>query len=158
MKPGEEPEVVATVNAVFGWDRLKPDFVEKGNVDAPPFNEEWVHIACHGNKVVSVVVAWPAVKFNAYFGAKRGYLGPAATLSDYRAKKLASALTVRAMNFLFEKGFDQVVLHTSELNVPSVTLLRNLGFEVGHHIEFLKKNVTPKDQVDPNLIDEKPRN
>ncbi len=158
MKHGEEQEVVATVNGVFGWDRLKPDFVEKGKVDSPPFNEEWVHVAYHGNKVVSVVVAWPAVKFNAYFGAKRGYLGPAATLSDYRAKKLASALTVSAMNFLFEKGFDQVVLHTSELNVPSVTLLRNVGLEVGHHIKFLKKSVPPKDQVDPNLIDERPEN
>jgi ribosomal protein S18 acetylase RimI-like enzyme len=158
MKLGEEPEVVATVNAVFGWDRLKSDFVEKGKVDSSPFDEEWVHVAYHGNKVVSVVVAWPAVKFNAYFGAKRGYLGPAATLSDFRAKKLASALTVRAMNFLFEKGFDQVVLHTSELNVPSVTLLRNLGFEVMHHIRFLKKSVPPTGQIDPNLIDERPEN
>jgi ribosomal protein S18 acetylase RimI-like enzyme len=158
MKPGEEQEVVATVNAVFGWDRLRPDFVEKGKVDSPPFSEEWVHVAYHESKVVSVVVAWPAVKFNAYFGAKRGYLGPAATLAGYRAKKLASVLTVRAMNFLFEKGFDQVVLHTSELNVPSVTLLRNLGFEVGHDIKFLKKSVPPKGQIDPNLIDEKPEN
>ena len=158
MKLGEESEVVATVNAVFGWDRLKPDFVEKGKVDSPPFNVEWVHVAYHGNKVVSVVVAWPAVKFNAYFGAKRSYLGPAATLSDFRAKKLASALTVRAMNFLFEKGFDQVILHTSELNVPSVTLLRNLGFEVMHHIRFLKKSVPPKGQINPDLIDERPEN
>jgi ribosomal protein S18 acetylase RimI-like enzyme len=158
MKLGEEGEVVATVNGVFGWDRLKPDFVDKGKVDSPPFNEEWVHVAYHGNKVVSIVVAWPAVKFNAYFGAKRGYLGPAATLSGYRAKRLASALTVRAMNFLFEKSFDRVVLHTSELNVPSVTLLRDLGFEVGHHIRFLKKSVPPKGQIDPNLIDERPEN
>ncbi len=158
MKLGEEPEVVATVNAVFGWDRLKPDFVEKGKADSLPFNEEWVHVAYHGNKVVSVVVAWPAVKFNAYFGAERGYLGPAATLTDFRAKKLASALTVRAMNFLFGKGFDQVILHTSELNVPSVTLLRNLRFEVMHHIEFLKKSVPPKDQIDSHLIDEGPEN
>jgi hypothetical protein len=62
------------------------------------------------------------------------------------------------MNFLFEKGFDQVVLHTSELNVPSVTLLRNVGLEVGHHIKFFKKSVPPKGQVDPNLIDERPEN
>jgi hypothetical protein len=37
-----------------------------------------------------------------------------------------------------------VVLHTSELNVPSVTLLRNIGFEVGHHVKFLRKNLPIK--------------
>jgi ribosomal protein S18 acetylase RimI-like enzyme len=158
MKPGEEKEVVATVNAVFGWDRLKPDFVEKGKVDSPPFDEEWVQVAFHEGKLVSVVVAWPATEFNVYYKTKRGYLGPAATLPEYRGKKLASALTVRAMNVLFEKGMDTVVLHTSELNVPSVTLVRQIGFQVGHHLKFLKKNVPDVDRVDRNLIDEKPEN
>lgn len=158
MRQGEEKEVVAMVNAVFGWDRLKPDFVEKGKVDSPPFDEEWVQVAFHGDQVVSVVVAWPATEFNAYYKTKRGYLGPAATIPEYRGKKLASALTVRAMNVLFENGMDTVVLHTSELNVPSVTLLRQIGFQVGHHIKFLKKNVPQTDRVDRNLIDEKPEN
>jgi ribosomal protein S18 acetylase RimI-like enzyme len=158
MTPGEEKEVIATVNAVFGWDRLKPDFIEKSKIDSPPFNEEWIHVAYYEGRVVSVVVAWPAVKFNAYFGTRRGYLGPAATLPEYRSKKLASALTVRAMNFLFEKGFAQVVLHTNEANVPSVTLLKNIGFEVGHRLKFLRKNLPKKVRADANLMDEKPEN
>ena len=158
MMHGEEKEVVAAVNAVFGWERLKLDFVEKGKVDSPPFDEEWVQVAYFGDKVASVVVAWPAVKFNAYFGARRGYLGPAATVLDYRSKKLASVLTIRAMNLLFEKGFDQVVLHTSELNAPSVTLLKNAGFEIGHHIKFVRKILPRKEQVVRNKIDEKPEN
>jgi ribosomal protein S18 acetylase RimI-like enzyme len=158
MKLGDGKEVVATVNTVFGWDRLKPDFIEKGKIDSSPFNEEWIHVAYYEGRVVSVVVAWPAVKFNAYFGTKRGYLGPAATLPECRSKKLASALTVRAMNFLFEKGFAQVVLHTNEANVPSVTLLRNIGFEVGHHLKFLRKNLPKKIRADANLMDEKPEN
>ena len=113
MKPYEAQKVVETTNEVFGWERLKLDFVEKGKVDSPPFNEEWVHLAEVGDRILSVVVAWPAVKYNQYFGAKRGYLGPAATIPGYRSKKLASALTVRAMNFLYEKGLDTVILHTS---------------------------------------------
>lgn len=141
MKPYEAQKVVETTNEVFGWERLKLDFVEKGKVDSPPFNEEWVHLAEVGDRILSVVVAWPAVKYNQYFGAKRGYLGPAATISEYRSKKLASALTVRAMNFLYEKGLDTVVLHTSERNAPSVTLLRNIGFEIGHLSKFLRKNM-----------------
>lgn len=158
LKLGEGKEVIATVNTVFGWDRLKPDFIEKGKIDSPPFNEEWIHVAYYEGKVVSVVVAWPAVKFNAYFGTKRGYLGPAATLPEHRSKKLASALTVRAMNFLYGNGFAQVVLHTNEANVPSVTLLRNIGFEVGHHLKFLRKNLPKKIRADANLMDQKPEN
>jgi ribosomal protein S18 acetylase RimI-like enzyme len=141
----EEEKVVETVNSVFGWERLKKGFIEKGRVDSPPFDEEWVHLATLGDKILSVVVAWPAIKYNELFGGRRGYLGPAATVPEFRSKKLASALTVRAMNFLFEKGMDTVVLHTSELNVPSVTLLRTIGFEVGHHIKFLRKNMLRKD-------------
>jgi ribosomal protein S18 acetylase RimI-like enzyme len=144
MRAGEEKQVVETANAVFGWERLKPGFVEEGKVESPPFNEEWVHLAELQGKILSVVVAWPAVKFNKYFGAKRGYLGPAATFPEYRGKKLASALTIRAMNFLFEKGMDTVVLHTTEGNIPSVTLLRNIGFEIGHHRKFLHKNLLKK--------------
>lgn len=145
MRPGEEKSVVEIVNAVFGWKRLEPNFVEKGKVESAPFTEEWVFLAESEGRILSVVVAWPAVKFNQFFGAKRGYLGPAATVPEYQSKKLASALTVRAMNFLYEKGMNTAVLHTSEQNVPSVTLLKTIGFEVGHHIKFLRKKVEQKE-------------
>ena len=148
MRPGEEKSVIEVVNAVFGWERLEPDFLKKGKAESAPFNEEWVFLAECKGKILSVVVGWPAVKFNQFFGVKRGYLGPAATVPEYRSKRLASALTVRAMNFLYEKGMDTVVLHTSEQNVPSVTLLRSIGFEVGHHIKFLRKNVKQKEQTE----------
>jgi mycothiol synthase len=145
MRPGEEKSVVDVVNAVFGWERLESNFVEKGKVESAPFNEEWVFLAESERRILSVVVAWPAVKFNQFFAAKRGYLGPAATVSEYRSKRLASALTVRAMNFLYDTGMDTVVLHTSEQNVSSVTLLKNIGFEVGHHIKFLRKRIRQKE-------------
>lgn len=144
MNADEEKRIVEAVNGVFGWDRLKPDFVERGEVESPPFDREWVQLAELNGKILSVVVAWPAVKFNHYFGTKRGYLGPAATIPEYRSKKLASALTVRAMNFLYGKGIDTVVLHTSERNLPSVKLLNTIGFEVGHDFKFLRKSIHGK--------------
>jgi len=144
MVPGEEMRVVEMVNAVFARERLKSDFVEKGKSEFPPFDEKWVHLAEFMGRVLAVVVSWPAANHNSCVGARRGYLGPAATVPEYRGKKLASVLTVRAMNFLFSKGMTEVVLHTSELNVPSVALLRNLGFEVGHHWRFMRKNLSPK--------------
>jgi ribosomal protein S18 acetylase RimI-like enzyme len=71
----------------------------------------------------------------------RGYLGPAATLPEFRNKHLASALTVRAMNFLFEKGMNSVILGTSEQNVSSIALLRGLGFQVENVRKILRKEL-----------------
>jgi ribosomal protein S18 acetylase RimI-like enzyme len=142
LKPGEEKEFVEAVNAGFGWERVEQGAIERWKSQNPMFNEEWIHVAEYENKIISVVVAKPDTEHNESFGAKRGYLGPAATLPEHRGKNLASALTVRAMNFLYEKGFSSVALYTSEQNIPSVTLLRKLGFEVGHHWRFLRKNLT----------------
>jgi len=141
LKLGEEKEFIAAVNAGFGWERLKQDAVQKWKTDSPDFNEEWIHVAQFGDRIVSVVVAKRDVNYNRFFGGKRGYLGPAATLPEYRGKNLASALTCRAMNFLFEKGMNSAALYTSEQNVASVTLLQKIGFKIGHHWKFMRKNL-----------------
>jgi ribosomal protein S18 acetylase RimI-like enzyme len=82
------------------------------------------------------------VEYNKHFNGNRGYLGPAATLPEYRGNNLASAVTRRAMNFLFEKGMNSVALYTQEQNVASVTMVRKLGFRVGHHWKFMRRSLT----------------
>lgn len=141
LKTEEEKDFVEAVNAGFDRERLKQGVVQRWKSECPPFSEEWIHIAKLDNKIVSVVVSRPDVKHNKSFGGKRGYLGPAATLSKYRDKNLASVLTCKAMNFLFRKGMDSVALYTSEQNIPSVTLLRKLGFKIGHYWKFLRKHL-----------------
>jgi len=142
LKPKEEKEFVEAVNAGFGSERLKIGVIQRWKKECPPFNEEWVHVAEIDNKIVSVVASRPDVEYNEFFGGKRGYLGPAATLSEHRSKNLASALACRAMNFLFQKGLDSVALYTSEQNIPSITLLRKLGFKIGHHWVFMRKQLS----------------
>lgn len=129
------------MNAGFGWERLKMGIIQEWKDDCPPFTEEWVHVAESINKLVSVVASRPDANYNKNFKGKRGYLGPAATLPEFRGKKLASILTLRAMNLLFEKGLDCVALYTAEQNVASTTLLKKLGFEIGHHWKFMRKNL-----------------
>lgn len=140
LKPEEEKEFVDAVNAGFGTERVKMGDIQTWKTENPPFNEEWVHVAEAKGKIVSTVVGKPDTICNKFFNAHRGYLGPAATLPEYRGKNLASMLTIRAMNFLFEKGMNSVALHTSEANVPSTTLLRKIGFEVGHNWKFMRKH------------------
>ena len=141
LKSEEEKEFVEAVNVGFGWERLKLGVIEKWKSECPSFSEEWIHVVELGSEIVSVIVSRPDVNYNKFFGGKRGYLGPAATFPEYRGKNLASALTRRAMNFLFEKGMDSAALYTTERNVPSVTLLRKFGFEIGHRWKFMRKNL-----------------
>jgi ribosomal protein S18 acetylase RimI-like enzyme len=111
---GEEEEFVSVVNAGFGWERLSRDDIQKWKIDTPDFNEDWIHVAAFNDRFVSVVVAKRDFDYNRFFRGNRGYLGPAATLPEYRGKNLASALARRAMNFLFNKGMNSVALYTSE--------------------------------------------
>ena len=142
LRVGEEKKLVEAVNKSFGWERLKIGVINRWKKENPPFNEDWVHVAEINSKIVSVVVSRPNKEYNEFYHAKRGYLGPAATLPEYRGKNLASALTCRAMNFLFEKGMDSAALYTTEQNVASVALLTKLGFRIGHYWKFLRKNIS----------------
>ena len=130
LRADEEEEFVEAVNRGFERKRLELGDLENWKVEDSSFTEEWVQVAEINGKIVSTVVAKPDTDAMKYLHLNRGYLGPAATLPEFRNRHLASALTARAMNFLHEKGMDSVILGTSEQNVSSITLLRSLGFQV----------------------------
>lgn len=141
LREDEEREFVGTINAGFGHKRIEIGVLKTWKSADPPFAEDWVQIAEIDERVVSAVVARPDADAVKYLGLKRGYLGPAATLPEFRKMHLASALTVQAMNYLFEKGMDSVRLGTSETNVPSNTLLLKLGFQTVNVRKILKKSL-----------------
>jgi ribosomal protein S18 acetylase RimI-like enzyme len=139
LRADEEEQFVEAVNRGFGWERLQRGDFEAWKAEDPPFTEEWVQIAEVKGRIVSTVVAKPDTDAMKYMHLNRGYLGPAATLPEFRNKHLASALTARAMNFLYKKGMDSVILGTSEQNVSSIALLRSLGFQVENVRKILRK-------------------
>ena len=141
LRVGEEEKLVALVNAGFEWERLEAGDLEAWKVQDKPFDESWIEVAESDGRLVSVVVARPDTEPNRYFHLKRGYLGPAATLPEFRNKHLASALTAKCMNLLYEKGMDSVRLGTSELNVASISLLKSLGFQVENVRKILRKRL-----------------
>ncbi len=141
LRPDEEKELMAVTNTGFGWQRLEPGDLETWKSEDPPFSEDWIQVAEVDETIVSAVVAKPDTDCIKYLHLKRGYLGPAATLPEFRNKHLASALTARAMNFLFEKGMDSVRLGTSEQNVSSIALLHSLGFQVDIVRKILRKKL-----------------
>jgi ribosomal protein S18 acetylase RimI-like enzyme len=141
LRPDEEKELMAVTNTGFGWQRLELGDLETWKSEDPPFSEDWVQVAEVDETIVSAVVAKPDTDCIKYLHLKRGYLGPAATLPEFRNKHLGSALTARAMNFLFEKGMDSVRLGTSEQNVSSIALLRSLGFQVDIVRKILRKKL-----------------
>jgi ribosomal protein S18 acetylase RimI-like enzyme len=139
LRADEEEQFVEAVNRGFGWERLQRGDLEVWKAEDPPFTEEWVQVAEVKERIVSAVVAKPDTDAMKHLRVNRGYLGPAATLPEFRNKHLASALTARAMNFLYKKGMDSVVLGTSEQNVSSIALLRSLGFQVENVRKILRK-------------------
>jgi ribosomal protein S18 acetylase RimI-like enzyme len=141
LRPDEEDKLVAVMNTGFGWQRLKLGDLETWKSEDPPFTEDWVQIAETDERIASAVVARPDTDYVKYLNLKRGHLGPAATLPEFRNRHLASALTARAMNFLFERGMDSVRLGTSEQNVSSIALLRSLGFQVDIVRKILRKDL-----------------
>jgi ribosomal protein S18 acetylase RimI-like enzyme len=142
LKPNEEPQLIEGINAGFGWERLQTGIIEEWKSIDPPFTEEWVQIAVANGKIVSAVVARPDTEYNDALNIRRGYLGPTATLPDYRNMQLASALTIRAMNFLLAHDFNSVRLGTSEKNASSIRLLKKLGFHVDDIRKILRKNLS----------------
>ena len=140
LRSEEEKEFVQLVNAGFDFERVKMGDIQKWKIESPPFDEQWIHVAEIDEKLVSVVVAKPDIGYNRFFNAKRGYLGPVTTLREHRRNNLASALAVRAMNCLFMQEMDSVCLFASQTNIPSITLLRKLGFEIEHSWNFMFKH------------------
>jgi ribosomal protein S18 acetylase RimI-like enzyme len=141
LRPDEEEKLIETMNTGFGWQRLEPGTLQAWKTEDPPFSEDWVHIAEINERVVSAVVSKPDTDYIKYLHINRGYLGPAATLPEFRNRHLASALTARAMNFLFEKRMTSVRLGTNEKNISSIALLRSLGFQVDNIRKIMRKNL-----------------
>jgi len=139
LRADEEKAFVEAVNIGFDHERVRMGDIQLWKNDDSAFSEEWIHVAEAEGKIVSAVVAKTDKHYNEFFGGKRGYLGPAATLPEYRGKNLATALTRRAMNFLFKKEMNQVALYASEQNIASIGLLQKLGFKVVHHWKFVRK-------------------
>jgi ribosomal protein S18 acetylase RimI-like enzyme len=148
LRTDEEKEFVEAVNAGFGHKRLEMGDLETWKSVDQPFAEDWVQVAEIDRRIVSVVVAKPDTDSVKYLNLKRGYLGPAATLSEFRNMHLASALTAQAMNYLFEKGMDSVKLGTSETNVSSNALLRKLGFQIEDVRKILRKKLNDTSEVE----------
>jgi len=141
LRNDEEKEFIEAVNAGFGWQRLELGDLAIWKSEDPPFDENWVQLAEIGGKIASTVVAKPDTDAIKYMHLKRGYLGPAATLPEFRNRHLASALTARSMNFLLEKGMNSVRLGTAEQNVSSNALLRSLGFRVENVRKTMRKKL-----------------
>ena len=130
MKLSDLESMVSLTNASFGFPRLSANCLDEWKKEDPEFDIDWIFVAESDGKLVSMLVSKPDGEYNRNFGARRGYLGPAATLPDYRNKGLAAALTIMAMNSLKKRGMNSVNLYTSTKNTPSLGLLKKLGFRV----------------------------
>jgi ribosomal protein S18 acetylase RimI-like enzyme len=141
LKPNEEEELIEVVNTAYEGERLRPGALARWHSEDPAFSAAWVQVAEFEGRLVAAVVARSDHDFNQHYHAKRGYLGPAATLPEHRGKGLGKALTARALNFLREQGLERASLYTWSGNVAALRVLKSLGFQVSHEWRILTKSI-----------------
>ena len=146
LRPDEEEALIQVVNTAYRGERLQPGVLARWEEEDPAFSEEWVQVAECENKLVAAVIARSDREFNLHYHARRGYLGPAATLPDHRGRGLNRTLTARAMDLLGEKGMKTASLYTWEGNAAALAVLRSLGFQVGHQWRLLTRSTAPGNQ------------
>jgi ribosomal protein S18 acetylase RimI-like enzyme len=105
----------------------------------PNFTLEWIHVAEIKGKIVSVVCTRTDHKYNKHFQARRGKIGPLATLPEYRERGIAKALMCKALNFFTSQKLDIASLKVIENNLSAQNLYRTLGFKTKQKWKFLRK-------------------
>ncbi|MEN3053682.1 MAG: GNAT family N-acetyltransferase [Candidatus Methanosuratincola petrocarbonis] len=143
LRSDELGSLVGLMNRSFGFERLDMDGARSW-WEIPGFSEEWIKVAEVDNRIVSATVCMVDQEYSKHFGRLRGYLGPAATLPEYRNMGLTSALTVTALNFLFSKGMESAAMYIFEDNKASLGLALKIGFRIAKHWvcmnKYLKKS------------------
>uniref|UniRef100_A0A7C3ERP9 GNAT family N-acetyltransferase n=1 Tax=Candidatus Methanomethylicus mesodigestus TaxID=1867258 RepID=A0A7C3ERP9_9CREN len=140
LRRGEEGALVELINRSFGFKRLDMEEVRSW-WEVPGFSEEWIQVAELDERLVSATVCMLDNEYFEHFGRKRGYLGPAATLPEYRKMGLTSALTVKAMNFLAQQGMESAAMYVIDGNSESLGLAHKLGFRVAKHWVHMNKDL-----------------
>jgi ribosomal protein S18 acetylase RimI-like enzyme len=146
LRPDEEEAFIRVVNTSYEGERLRTGVLAEWKEEHPAFSAEWVQVAEYDGRLIAVVVARTDRGFNRHYQARRGYLGPAATLPDHRGKDLGKALTIQAMGFLRRKGLTAVCLYTWSGNAPALGVARALGFRVGYEWRILTKAVVTEEE------------
>lgn len=141
LRPHEEQALIRLANTAYRTQRLQPGILTKWRTEDFAFNLDCVKVAQHETDLVAVVVARSDDEYNRYYHARRGYLGPAATLPAHSGKGLSKALTAAAMNSLRDRGMHTVCLHTWQTNQPALAVTQGLGFRPAHKWAVLHKRL-----------------
>lgn len=139
LKKGEEKEFVTVMNTSFARTRLTMKDFEDWKRNDPLFNYDWIQVVEFEGSLIGAGVARRDIEFNRYYRAKRGYLGPAGTLPEFRGKGLNRTVNWHAMNAAKHFGMTSVSLYTHEENFPVLKLTHELGYTIIYHWKILKR-------------------
>jgi len=143
MKLSEENEVIRVVNAAFGKARLTQEAIDRWRRDDPLFTEDWILVAVSNGEIVGVTCMRQDLHYNKVFRKRRGYMGPAATLPNYRTRGINKAINWYGLRFLKDRGMSEAALYTAENNLPVLKLVSSLGYEYRYTWKRFKKTVHP---------------
>lgn len=144
MKNSEVSEVIDVVNSAYGKRRLTPEHFDRWRREDPLFNEDWILVAVSEGKIVGVVCLRQDLDYNRVYAKHRGYMGPAATLREYRSRGIGKTLSWHGMEFLKARGMDEASLYTAENNLPVHKMVLDLGYENRYTWKRFNKTLRPQ--------------
>lgn len=146
LKNGEEEEFVKLLNTSYARPRLTLKDLKAWHRDDPQFNYDRVQVVEYQGKLIGAGVSRTDIEYNAHYHKKRGYLGPAGTLPEFRGRGLNKAVNWHAMKSAKEHGMDSVSLYTHEENFPILKLTYDLGYTLVYHWKLLRRRKTAENQ------------
>jgi ribosomal protein S18 acetylase RimI-like enzyme len=141
MRESEESQVIDVVNAAYGKRRLTQDHFDRWRREDPLFNEDWILVAISDGKMVGVLCLRQDLQYSRVLRRRRGYVGPAATLPQYRSRGIGKALNWHGMKFLKAQGLNEASLYTAENNLPVHRMVSALGYERRYTWKRFKKTL-----------------
>jgi mycothiol synthase len=104
----------------------------------PEFRPDWSLIALREGQGVGYVICNAAIEPNLW-GERGGWIGPVATLPDWRGRGIAAALMVNAMRKMQDDERNYAILHVNLNNPKAQRVYERLGFKiVGQRARYVR--------------------
>ncbi len=140
LENGEEEEFLKLLNVSYGRQRISLREIKVWKRDDSSFTHDWIHVVEYQGRLIGAGVSRRDVEYNAYYHAKRGYLGPSGTIPEFRRRGLNKLVNWHALKFAKQQGLDSVSLYTHEENFAVQKLTFELGYTVVYHWKLLRRS------------------
>ncbi len=126
-RPGDEAAWAEIINDSLGpgWDAER---CRRGLIDLPQFCPDGLFFATYKCKPIGTTCAWTQSSGETRVGS----VHMVGVIPEHQGKRLGYALSLSALRFFRDNGFQCARLSTDDFRLPAIKTYLNLGFEPKH--------------------------